>query len=478
MPGHLHETFDLVVIGSGPAGQQAAIHAARHGLRTAICEERREVGGACVHHGTIPSKTLRERALRRVPEGRSAVLDQSVSVAELIGEVGTVIRSHDAYMTEQLVRHGVSLLHGRASFESPGRLHLRMVGGGRRTLDAARVVIATGSVPRRVPQVPVDHEHVYDSDSILSLAYLPRSLVVLGGGVVACEYASIFALLGVEVTLVDRAPQPLGFLDETLIGRYLEALSSLGGRFCGGAPARSAVFDGVDTVVTTLEDGRCLRSDKVLCALGRVSRVAGLGLDRAGVTLGPRELIEVNGHGQTSVPNIYAAGDVIGPPALASASMEQGRRAACHMLGMDPGSGSRFIPTGIYAIPELACIGATEAQARAEHAGVVVGEARFSEIARGHIAGTQSGYLKLVVSGDRRLRGVHVAGVQATELVHMGQMALLHEASVDVFIDNVFNFPTYGESFRVAALNAAAALATSLDMPDDLLQVPTVLGRG
>ncbi len=453
------QPFDLVVIGSGPAGLHAATHAARGGMRVALCEQQREVGGACVHHGTIPSKALRERAVRRMLGGGPSAVEESVSVADLIGEVSEVIAAHDRYMSRQLERSGVTLIHGRARFEGPHTLALQAVGGSTRSLSADRIVIATGSVPRRLPHVAVDHEHVYDSDSVLSLAYLPRSMIVLGGGVVACEYASVFALLGVRVTLVDRSPAPLGFLEPVLTRRFLEAFADMGGTFVGDASVTGTGFDGIAGVTTTLADGRTLCSDKVLCALGRVARVDGLALERAGLRLNERGLVEVNEHGQTEVAHVYAAGDVVGPPALASASMEQGRRAACHMLGRDPGSGSRFLPTGIYAVPELASVGMTEAEARQVHGDVVTGEATFDEVARAHIAGAQNGFLKLVVAGGGRLLGVHACGAQATELVHMGQMALIHEADVSVFIDNVFNFPTYGEAFRIAALEAAARLS-------------------
>lgn len=455
------EHVDLLVIGSGPAGQNAAIHAAKGGLRVAVCEQRREVGGACVHFGTIPSKALRERALRRLTgmDGvRRCSVDQTVPMRDLIGEVTDVVAAHDRYMAEQLRHAGVAVLHGRARFESPHRLRLRAVDGSERVLDCDRILVATGSVPRQLPQVTVDHEHVYDSDSILSIAYLPRSLIVLGGGVIACEYASVFALLGVEVTLVDRSPRPLGFLDADLTERFLEAFRDMGGIFRGESSVASVAFDGIAGVVTRLETGETLVADKALCALGRVSQLKGLNIDCAGIAVSERGLVSVNEHGQTSVPHIYAAGDVVGPPALASASMEQGRRAACHMLGVAPGTGSSILPTGIYAIPELASVGLTEADARAAHAGVVVGVAPFCQIARGHIAGSQSGFLKLVVAPDRRLLGVHAVGDQATELVHVGQMALIQQADVDVFIDNVFNFPTYGESYRVAALAAVEAL--------------------
>ncbi|MCB1686660.1 MAG: FAD-dependent oxidoreductase, partial [Pseudomonadales bacterium] len=304
----------------------------------------------------------------------------------------------------------------------------------------------------------VDHEAIYDSDSILSLAYLPESLVVLGGGVIACEYASIFSLLGVKVTLVDRFPRPLGFLDADLTSRFLEAFEAGGGEFVGEVEVTGCGVDALGAVETQLADGRTLRSDKLLCAQGRIAQVQGLGIENAGLSLDARGLIEVDASGRTAVPSIYAAGDVIGPPSLASASMEQGRRVACAVLGIDPGRQGDWIPTGIYAVPELACVGLTEAAARAQDPDCVTGIAHFDEIARGHIAEQTRGLLKLVVGRDRKILGIHIVGAQATELIHIGQMGLIHGASVDTYIENCFNFPTYGESYRVAALQVAGAL--------------------
>ena len=470
--------YDLFVIGSGPAGQKAAIQATKAGCRVALCEQLKEVGGACVHQGTIPSKALWARALirRGNPQAEPIV---NVAIAELIGEVGGIMAAHDRYMTEQLTRNGVEILHGRASFDSDRLVQVRKVNGQVEHYEARNFLIATGSVPRQLSHIPIDHEHLYDSDSVLSLAYLPESLVVLGGGVIACEYASIFAMLGVKVTLVDRSTGPLGFLDNDLTTAFLDAFARMGGIFIGNVEAQSVDFDGISAVETRLGPAdpsidfagdlsgepsgehsvSVIRSEKVLCALGRISQVEGLQLKNTGVELNERKLVQVNGHGQTSVPHIYAAGDVVGPPSLASASMEQGRRAACHMLDLDPGCSGEWIPTGIYAVPELASVGLTETAARNLHADVVVGYAYGSEIARGHIAGARDGLLKLVVSGDRRIRGVHIVGSHATDLIHLGQMALIHGDTLDVFIENVFNFPTYAESYRVAALSAAAALS-------------------
>ncbi len=456
--------YDVFVIGSGPAGQKAAVQAAKAGRSVAICEQLREVGGACVHHGTIPSKALRERAVEqsRALERLKALGAQhdipNVGLAALIGEMGEVVKAHDRYMAEQLRRNRIDVIHGRASFEAPSSLIVRATDGNTEQFTADYFVIASGSKPRKLDNVPVDHEYIFDSDSILSLAYLPESMVVLGGGVIACEYASVFALLGVQVTLIDRFELPMGFLDTDLTDRFVASFANRGGKFIGNTTIKEVRFDGIAQVETEFADGTVVRSEKVLCALGRVSQLGGLQVKNAGLEVNEQQLIEVNSMGQTKVPHIYAVGDVIGPPSLASASMEQGRRAACDILGLDPGRQGGWIPTGIYAVPELASVGASEAVAREAHTEVVVGYAHFKEIARGHIAHSQEGMLKLVVSGDRLIRGVHIVGEQATELIHIGQMGLIQGATVDTFVENVFNFPTYAESYRVAALSAAAQL--------------------
>ena len=457
--------YDILVIGSGPAGQKAAVQAAKAGRKVAICEQLREVGGACVHHGTIPSKALRERAVEefRVLERLKALGSEheipNVGLAALIGEMGEVVKAHDRYMAEQLRRNRIDVIHGRASFETDAILNVRYTNGKTEQFTADYFVIASGSKPRKLDNVPVDHEYIFDSDSILSLAYLPESMVVLGGGVIACEYASVFALLGVQVTLIDRFELPMGFLDSDLTDRFIASFSNRGGKFVGNTEIREVRFDGIAQVETELIDGTIIRSEKVLCALGRVSQLSGLKVENAGLKVNERQLIEVDKMGKTAVPHIYAAGDVIGPPSLASASMEQGRRAACDILGLNPGRQGDWIPTGIYAVPELACVGVSEVAARETFDEIVVGYAHFKEIARGHIAHSQEGMLKLVVSGDRMIRGVHIVGEQATELIHIGQMGLIQGATVDTFVENVFNFPTYAESYRVAALSAAAQLA-------------------
>ncbi|MEM7080024.1 MAG: Si-specific NAD(P)(+) transhydrogenase [Pseudomonadota bacterium] len=460
----MSEVYDTIVIGSGPAGQKAAVQLAKGGQRVAMVERARQIGGECVHRGTIPSKALREKAVERnrinerLREMNRETVNRSISVAELIGEMSDVVDAHDKYMTEQLLRNRIEICHGRGSFVDAHQLELLSNTGRKKVIRANNFIIATGSRPRKPDNVAVDHEHVYDSDSILTLAYLPQSMVVLGGGVIACEYASIFAMLGVKVTLIDRYPQPLGFLDHDLTSCFVSAFERRGGIFLGEVDVADCAFDGVSQVETRFADGTVLKADKVLCAQGRIADLDALGITNAGLSLNERQLLSVDTEGQTAVPHIYAAGDVIGPPSLASASMEQGRRAACGILGIDVGVLGQYMPTGIYSIPELASVGLTEKQAKDQDPDSVVGFADFSEIARGHIAGAKDGMLKLVVGGDGKLLGAHVVGVNSTDLVHIGQMALLQGASVELFIDNVFNFPTYAESYRVAAISAAAQL--------------------
>ena len=448
---------DFAVIGSGPAGQKAAIQAAKAGRSVVLIERDTTVGGECVHRGTIPSKSLRQRAVEHFARrSDGAALVSSVPIPELLGEVRQIITAHTTYMRDQLERNGVRVLHGQAEFTGPHELCVAAVGGGRSRVIADIIVIATGSIPRKPPDIPVDHEHILDSDSILSLAYLPASLIVLGGGVIACEYASILSLLGVQVTMIDRNVRPLTFMDHEVVDYFVAGFASRGGAFVGGAQPVSAQWDDVASVLVELSDGRQFAAEKVLCALGRMARIDGLHVERAGLTVDARGVLPVNEYGQTAVSHIYAAGDAIGPPSLASASMEQGRRASRHALGLDDAHADvQIVPSGIYAVPELASVGMTEEAAREQFAEVCIGRARFDEIARGQITGVKDGLLKLVADGEGRLLGVHIVGEGATELVHIGQLAMLARARVETFVDHVFNFPTMAEAYRVAALQIA-----------------------
>lgn len=452
-PADAEERFDFLVIGSGPAGQKAAIQAAKAGRSVCVVERECEIGGACVRTGTIPSKTLRERAARPRLHGEPDPLERPLT--ELLGGVGDVVAAHDRYMTAQLARNGVHIVRGDARFLDARTVEVTRIAAAPLRICAPRIVIATGSRPRAPAHLPIDHEHVLDSDSILSLAWLPRTLLVLGGGVIASEYASIFAALGCRVHQADRNERPLAFVDAELTDIYVGALREAGGEFLPRSVVRELHWDGVSQVVTEFADGRRLATDKVLVAMGRVANVESLGLAAAGVALDEAGHVAVDDSLRTSAPGIYAAGDVIGPPALASSAMEQGRRAACHALGLLAAAEfAEQIPAGIYSLPEISTVGLDEAATRERFGGALVGRAPFAEIARGQISGRVRGLLKMVATPDgREVVGIQVAGDGATELVHLGQMGLVARLGVDAYVDTVFNFPTMAEAYRIAALD-------------------------
>lgn len=451
--------YDVLVIGSGPAGQKAAIQAAKVGKRVAVIERERGLGGACVHHGTIPSKTLREGALQLDRFKRSAsmvdvTLRGGFEIPSLMNQIDQVVGAHVTYITDQLKRNGVECYHGRAGFLSDKSVEVLAPDRSVKTLSADIVIIATGSKPRAPGTISVDHEHILDSDSIVSMVYLPRSLTVLGGGVIACEYASIFASLGVDVTVIDRAGRPLQFMDKELIERFLRSFVQKGGLYLSSQPSATVKWDGVSKVVTTLADGRTVETDKMLVAFGRTPNLEGLRIDAAGLSLSERGTLPVDEHYRTTVPHIYAVGDVIGPPALAASSMEQGRRAVRHALDLDPGPAPELTPIGVYTIPEMASVGITEEEAIARNGSAIVGRALFTEVARGQISGMHDGMLKLVADPNgHKLLGAHIIGDGATELIHVGQMGLLNNCDAEIFVENIFNFPTLAESYRVAALD-------------------------
>ena len=452
--------YDLIVIGSGPAGQKAAIQGSKSGCRVLVIEQELEVGGACVQHGTIPSKTLRETAaaLRSFPKKTGGVFQvparEDLTVGGLMLRKEQVIQAHYRYIDDQLKRNYIHRWHGRARFLDAHHLEVQPVRGERRVARGEHIVIASGSRPRSPANVPIDHEHIVDSDSILSMLYLPKTLLVLGGGVIACEYASIFSALGVEVTMVDMNPRPLPFLEPELTAHFVANLERQHGRFLGKSAIKHVAWDGVSQVELWLQSGERLTAEKLFCALGRVANIETLNVAAAGILVNAKGFIEVDANYNTNLPNIYAVGDVAGPPSLASAAMSQGRRAVRHALKMPLDQSLDLLPTGVYTIPEMSCIGLTEEQAMQQFGSVFVGRARFAEIARGLIASEEDGLLKLVVAPDgKKILGVHIVGDGAAELIHVGQMAMVAGISVETFIDNVFNFPTMAEAYRVAAFD-------------------------
>ena len=446
--------YDLVVIGGGPAGQKAAVQAAKAGKRAILIDREAHAGGACVRYGTIPSKTLRETAVafdsfaRKTGGVIETKVPANIQLESLMTRLDHVVRGNEQYLTAQLQRNNVEVWRGRARFVSPNEVEVTGLRGEHTRIAGTSIVVATGSSPRVPTDVPIDHEHVLDSDSILSLAWLPRSLIVVGGGVIASEYASIFAALGTKVTMIDAAPRPLAFLDPELVRVFANSFERMHGSFIGGRRTKRVAWNGLDHVDVTLDDGTALTAEKLLFALGRTANLDGLDVAAAGLAPGPRGTLEVDADFRTKVPHIYAVGDVIGPPALAATAMEQGRRAACHALGIDPGGRGELVPIGVYTVPEMASVGLDESS------GGMVGRAKFDELARGRIAGAEGGLLKLVAdAAGRKVTGVQVAGDGATELVHVGQMAIAGNLDVDVFVENALNFPTLAEAYRVAALD-------------------------
>ena len=451
--------FDLICLGSGPAGQKAAIQAAKAGFRAAIVEREPQVGGSCLLSGTIPSKALREQALRyrRMQLSASSLaveLKGDAPLSTLLQGVDAVIAAQDRYLHAQLSRNHIELIRGRGVFLDARHIEIQRLDGSRRVIEAPRIVLASGSRPRHVAAIEVDHEHILDSDSILSLSYIPRSMVVLGSGVIACEYASIFAALGASVTMLDKAAEPLGFLDPNLRQGFLRAFADMGGQYRGGCEAAGASFDGFSQVQVQVKDGAPLSADIVFAAFGRIANLEGIGLDKLNLKITARGHVQVDERYQTNIPGLYAAGDAIGPPSLASAAADQGRRAALAALGLAPPAATSLVPSGVYTIPEIACVGLSQTEAHAKRMDVIIGNADFAEVARAHIAGEPSGFLTLLcerVSG--RVLGCQALGEGATDLVHLGQAAIASGASVDFFVEQIFNFPTMTEAYRIAAFD-------------------------
>ncbi|MEM9398618.1 MAG: Si-specific NAD(P)(+) transhydrogenase [Verrucomicrobiota bacterium] len=454
------EHYDVVVIGSGPSGQKAAIEAVKVGKKALVIERDLKVGGSCVHRGTIPSKTLRETAisLKNFQKRSAGVFEvksgRDLQMASLIKRLDQVVQGHVHYMSRQLEREGVTIKHGRVSFVSDHELEILRVDRSKFRVTGDIIVIAVGSSPRTPTNMKVDHQHILDSDSLLSMIYLPESLSVLGAGVIACEYASVFAALGVQVTIIDKGERPLPFLDKEVTDRFIETLKDNGGIYLPQRDIKTARYDGVSKVIVTMENDEEIITDKCLFALGRVARLEGLKIEAAGLETTDRGIIPVNEHCQTKVSHIYAVGDVIGPPSLASAAMEQGRKAISYALDLEYGTKRDIIPSGIYSIPEISCVGLNQEQAKAKYGDIIVGRANFEEVARGQIAAIENGFLELISDASgKKLLGAQILGEGSADLIHLAQLALLADMPIDEFIDNIFNFPTLTEAYRLAAFD-------------------------
>ena len=451
------QQYDLVVIGSGPAGQRAAVQAAKLGKRVAVIERRREVGGVAINTGTIPSKTLREAVVdlsglrQRSLYGESYRAKTDITVQDLLFRCDAVMKRERDVVRDQLQRNGIKVYAGDGAFDGPNALTVDD-GQSRQTLGAEHVLIAVGTTPGLPAGITVDHEHVLTSDDILSLPRLPRTLTVVGAGIIGTEYATIFAALGIEVTLIDKRPVLLEMVDRELVDSLTYQAREMNVTLRLGEEVASLELGGNGTAVVVLKSGKRFATDMVLVSAGRQGATSGLGLEKAGLAADDRGRIAVNEHYQTSVPHVYAAGDVIGFPALASTSAEQGRLAACHMFGIEALSVPALFPFGIFAIPEIAWVGMNETELTAKGVPFETGVARYREIARGQIIGDADGMLKLIFHLDtREILGVWVLGTQATELVHIGQAVMALGGKLDYFLQTVFNYPTLAECYKVAA---------------------------
>ena len=459
--------YDLVVIGVGPAGEKGAAQAAYYGKRVACVERAEQPGGAAVHTGTLPSKTLRETALflsgfrQRELYGLSVELKQDLAVPKLLSRKNAVRELEVARMIWNLERHGIPLLRGAARFVDPHCVELTGGGGAPRQLTSEAFLVATGSRPHHPPDIPFDDEDVDDSDTILQIDRLPKTMLVVGGGVIGCEYASMFAAMRVAVTLVEGRPKLLSFLDTEIGERLRGAMQALGVTFHLGQTTKSIRRVEGRGVVTTLSSGLEIATEKVLASSGRSGWTEGLGLEAVGVQVDKRGTVQVDADYRTAVPSIYAAGDVVGFPALASTSMEQARVAVCHAFGFTyKRQVSHLLPFGIYTIPEVSCIGHSEEAAKEKNLDYVVGRAFYRDNARGKIVGDADGVIKLVVDRPtRKLLGCHCIGERASELLHIGQAVMLMDGTIDVFIEMVFNYPTLSEMLKYAAYDALGAIA-------------------
>jgi NAD(P) transhydrogenase len=456
--------YDLVVIGSGPAGEKGAAQVAYFGKRVALVERAPHLGGAGINTGTVPSKTLRETALyfsglrQRGLYGIDYSLRENLNIGDFMYRKQIVIESEWGIIRRNLERHHIEVIWGNAALKDAHTVHVELTDGGARDLTTEIILIATGSSPFRPPDIPFDQRLIYDSDSILKMSHIPQSMTVVGGGVIGSEYASIFTALGVKVTLVDGRDRLLPFVDSEMAERLRGYLEGLGLDFKFNTRV-SKVETGQDHVHITLADGSDVHCEIALFAAGRQSNVEGLGLETLGVKLGQRGLILVNDKYQTNIPNIYAAGDVVGFPALASTSMEQARVGMVHAFNLlYKERVSHILPLAVYTIPEISMVGLSEDDCKSKNIPYLVGRSFYEKSPRGQIIGDTNGMLKLVFApADRKLLGVHLIGEMASELVHIGMHVMTEDDTIDAFIHAVYNYPTLADSYKYAAYDGLGA---------------------
>jgi len=453
----LTENYDLIVIGAGPAGEKGASKAAYYGKRVALIERAPHIGGAGINTGTIPSKTLRESALyfsglqQRGLYGIDYSLKENLSIKDFMHRERIVVEKEHEMIEQTIQRHKITLMHGEASFKDAHTVHVK---SSRSEMDISGeiILIATGSSPHHPSEIPFDHELIYDSDSILNMDHIPKTMVVVGGGVIGTEYASIFTALGIQVTLIEPRGRIVSFADSEIVKRLMNQLLQLGLNFIFNDRV-TAIEPRGNHINLTLEKGGERDFEVALVAAGRQSNVQGLGLERVGIKVGERGLILVDENYRTNIPNIYAVGDVIGFPALASTSMEQARVAIVHAFDLKYKERlAPFLPLAVYAIPEFSSVGLTEDECKDKNIPYLVGRAYYEENARGQIIGDMCGMIKLVFSPiDKKLLGAHIIGEQASELIHIASHVMLANGPIDAFIQAVYNYPTLSDSYQYAA---------------------------
>ncbi len=465
----MSDTFDLIVLGGGPAGASGAAAAGFLGKRAALAELSGTLGGAGINTGTLPSKTLRETSLvlsgwrsRRL-FGVDLSLQREATIGDFMRHSRNVSRAERVRAETLLDLRKVTRFAGRASFVDSHTIRVVASDGTETLLRGEKILIATGSSPLRPPEFAFEDDRVHDSDEILQLQKMPRRLVVIGGGVIGSEYAGTFAALGVEVHLVDGRETLMPFLDPEISAALAEAMATNGVQFHWKVRVLSCDVSESRDVILTLSSGNQIRCDGVLVCAGRKSNTADLNMEAAGITPGNRGLVPVDHHYQSCVPDIYAAGDVVGPPALAATGIEQARVAVAHAFGSTFKSDlATILPTGIYTIPEASMAGETEASLRGQGVEFIAGRARYADLPRGEIIGDQTGFLKLLFrKDDMRLVGVHVIGEQATELIHIGLVAMLAGAGAELFNRACFNYPTLGDLYKYATYDALAQRVSS-----------------
>lgn len=455
--------YELIVIGSGPAGRRAAVQTAKFNKSVLVVEKGHRVGGVSVHTGTIPSKTFRETVLNlsgwreRGFYGRAYRVKKDISASDLLERLNITLNHEVEILEHQFARNSVETMNGTARFLDPHRIEVLGEDGSTTEHTADRILLAVGTKPYQPAHIPFDGENVVDSDDILNLTHLPRNLAVIGAGVIGIEYATIFSALDVQVTLIEPRTRLLDFVDQELIDEFIHDMRDRGITLRLGCNAETVEKGEADNMCTVhLDNGRIVRAEMVLFTAGRMGSTDNLNLDACGLEADDRGRITVDKETfQSAVPHIYAAGDVIGFPSLASTSMEQGRIAACHAFSHETQAPPEFFPYGIYAVPEISTIGMTEEEVRKRGIPYECGIARFRETSRGHIMGLSSGFMKMIFSIEtRRLLGVHIVGEGATELIHIGQAVLNLQGTLDYFVENTFNYPTLAEAYKIAALDA------------------------